>query len=342
MKKKNVLFTAEADSSLLGELEKVCDVEYAGWYLGNGVLDEDSLIAKLKHKDILVTSYDKVTARVICESPDLKLIVCSRANPVNVDVAAAKERNIEVAFTPGRNSDVTAEFAVALLLNVARNVSKANAAILSGKAITDETPVEKKKDVTWGKVKECHPYTDFQGKQIRGSKVGICGYGSIGRRVADIMRGFGAELLIYDPYFSPVDVNRPGVSLVSFDELVKNADFISCHLKVTDETTGMFNYDVFKKMKRTAYFINNSRGAIVVEKDLIQALREHLIQGAALDVFEYEPLYKEHPFVSGELDNILVTPHISGASPDAITNGTIMLLNEIKRFLNGEKLLNHK
>jgi D-3-phosphoglycerate dehydrogenase len=92
-------------------------------------------------------------------------------------------------------------------------------------------------------------------------------------------------------------------------------------------------------MKETAFFINNSRGAILVEADLVRALKEKQIAGAALDVFAYEPLYKGHPFISEELDNLLLTPHISGASPDSIVNGTVMLVDEIKRFINNEPLL---
>ena len=337
--KMKVLFTAEADDDLLEPLYGFCDLEMAGWKVSKEPFPEEELISRLKGKEVLVTSYDRVTRKVIENADSLKLIVCARSNPVNVDQVAAKEHGIIVSYTPGRNSDATAEFAVAILLNLVRNVSKANAAILSGAAITDEPPTTKKTDVTWGKVKQCHPYSQFQGEQIHGRTFGVVGYGSIGRRVASIMRGFGAEILVYDPYMSKVEVDGPGIRLVSFDQLARESDFISCHMKVTEETKGIFNKDVFAKMKKTAYFVNNSRGAVVVEEDLIEALRSHEIKGAALDVFDYEPLYKGHPFVTGELDNVLVTPHISGASPDAIRNGTILLVEEIQRYRNGSRLL---
>lgn len=344
MGKWNVLFTAEADDEVLKSLAVDCDLEIAGWKANGETLSEDTLIEKLKGKQIFATSYDKVTRRVIESSPELKLIVCTRANPVNVDAMAAKEHGVAVAYTPGRNSDVTAEFAVALLLNVARHITQANRAILDRSVVTDDqtAPAVKKTDVTWGKVKERHPYTEFQGAQIRNRNAGIVGYGSIGRRVAAILRGFGANVLVYDPYFSRVDIDCPGMRQVRFEELLAEADFVSCHIKVTPETTGLFNYAAFQKMKTSAYFVNNSRGAVVEEGDLVRALEEHLIAGAGLDVFEHEPLYAGHPFVSGALDNLVVTPHISGASPDAITNGTIMLVDEIQRFIRKEPLLNHK
>lgn len=337
-----VLFTAEAEDELLQELYGFCELEFAGWKVERQILPEEELIEKLQGKDVLITSYDRVTRKVIEGCPELKLIVCARSNPVNVDLSAAKEWGITVTYTPGRNSDATAEFAVAILLNILRHIPEANRAILDGRAITDEAPHEKKTDVTWGKVKECHPYTQFQGPQIHGKTAGIVGYGSIGRRVAAILKGFGANLLIYDPYMSKVEVDGPGVKLVEFEELLEKADFISSHIKVTEETKGLFNREAFSKMKPGAYFINNSRGAIVVEEDLIEALRTHRIAGAALDVFEYEPLYKGHPFVTGELDNLLVTPHISGACPDAIANGTILLVEEVRRFAQGKRLLYKK
>lgn len=339
MNKLKILFTAEAETHMLENLYHVCDFEFAGWNTDREIMNSQELIKRLQGKEVFVTSYDRVTEEVIKNCPDLKLIICARANPVNVDCEAAKKQGIKVSYTPGRNSDATAEFAVALLLNLVRNVSKANHAILSGQAILDEIPKNKNKDVTWGKVKNCHPYIDFQGPQIHGKTVGIIGYGSIGRRVGAILRGFGANLAVYDPYMSKVEVDAPGIELVSFSELLKRSDFITCHMKVTEETKGLFSKDVFAQMKKGVYFVNNSRGSLIIEEDLIEALKSHHIAGAALDVFEYEPLYKDHPFVNGEIDNVLITPHISGACPDAIANGTVLITEELLRFAEGKQML---
>ena len=341
MERYKVLLTAEADDNILKRLYEVCDVEEDGWKTKGITFSEDQLISKLQQKDIFVTSYDVVSRKVIESSRSLKLIACTRSNPVNIDVEAAKEFGIKVVYTSGRNSDATAEFAVALLLDIARNVTFANRAIMNADVITDneQAPAIKKTDVTWGMVKNVRPYHRFQGVQIKNKNVGIVGYGSIGRRVAKILEGFGAYILVYDPYVSRVEIDCPSMRKVDFEELVAEADFISCHIKITPETRGLFNYDTFGKMKKSAYFVNNSRGAVVVEEDLVRALKERQIAGAALDVFEYEPLYKGHPFISGGLDNLLLTPHISGASPDAIVNGTVMLVDEIKRFINNEPLL---
>lgn len=342
MSKMQVLFTAEANNELLQELKPYCDFSFKGWNQGQPVIKQDDvLISLLKDKQIFVTSYDSVTRNVLDCCPKLKLIICTRSTPANIDLQAAQEKGVVVCTTPGRNADATAEFAVALLLNVARNISFANRAILEKKIVTDDLqkPATAKKDMTWPTVKGVSPYLAYQGVQIKNKNVGIVGFGAIGRRVAKILAGFDARILVYDPFVSGCEINSPSMQKVDFDELLAQADFISCHTKVNDSTRGMFCYDTFCKMKRTAYFINNSRGAIVVEEDLIRALREKKIQGAALDVFDYEPLYEGHPFLSGEFEHLLITPHISGASPDAIINGTQMLVEEIRRYVSRQPLL---
>lgn len=335
-----VLLTAEADRAELGPLYQACRVETCGWFVNETVLPEDELIEKLIGKDIFITSYDRVTRRVI-ENTSLKLIVCTRGNPVNVDVAAAREKGVPVVYTPDRNSDATAEFAVGLLLSVARKIPFAYEAIRAGRIVTDdlERPGPLKDDVTWGKVKGVRPYSCFKGVQLKNKTVGIVGYGAIGRRVGRILSGFGMNVLVCDPYVSRIDIDAPGFRKVDFDTLLRESDFVTCHLKVTPGTRGMFTAEAFAKMKPTAYFINDCRGAIVDERALIDALRERRIAGAALDVYEYEPLYKGHPFVSGELDNVVLTPHLGGAAEEIITNHTRMFVDEVLHFIHDEPLI---
>lgn len=341
MKKLKALLAAEADEYELQPLTTVCDIEPAGWYVNETVLSEDEQIEKLQGKDIYITSYDVVTRRVI-ESSNLKLIVCTRATPVNIDTAAAKERGIPVIYTPGRNSDSTAEFAVALLLSIARRIPFAYDAIKSGMIVTDDKqrPGELKKDVTWGMVKGTRPYSYFKGTQLKNKTVGVVGYGSIGRRVAKILSGFGMYVLAYDPYVPRMEIEAPGFRKVDFDTLVRESDFITCHTKVTESTRGIFNAEAFDKMKPTAFFINNSRGAIVDEAALIEALRQRKIAGAALDVYEYEPLYAGHPFISEEFDNLVMTPHIAGAAKEIIANHTQMFVDDIISFIEGRPIIN--
>jgi len=183
------------------------------------------------------------------------------------------------------------------------------------------------------------PYAGFRGCDLKNKPLGIVGYGSIGKRVGEIARAFGMNVLLYDPYVSEVDVNCPARHKVDLDTLLRESDFVTCHLKVSPSTKRLMNAEKFALMKPTAYFINTSRAAVVDEDALIAALRENRIAGAGLDVFEREPLAADHPFLNDLADRVAMTPHIGGATTDAITNHTIMLLADIDRYFKGEPML---
>ncbi|MBO5295889.1 MAG: 2-hydroxyacid dehydrogenase [Clostridia bacterium] len=338
-----IFYSAEFEAKALEPLYEVGEIELAGWALGLPNLSEEELIARTKDADMIVTTFDDITRAVIENAKNLKLIACTRATPVNIDIAAAKERNIPVLFTPGRNSDATAELTIGLMLSIARKIPMAHAALKAGEytAPPESERVTKdglRPDVFWG-VGENAPYSVFQGTQLHGKTLGIVGYGSIGRRVGRIARAIGMALLIYDPYVGEIDVEEFGVrKAASLKELMSESDFVSCHLKVAPDTVGCISKEMIACMKPTAYFINASRSAILDEQALVEALRERRIAGAALDVYEKEPIVSNHPFIT-ELDNVVITPHIAGAAEAVMSNHTKMIVGEIKRFLNGEKLL---
>ncbi|MBE9912423.1 2-hydroxyacid dehydrogenase [Paenibacillus donghaensis] len=337
-----ILFTAEYDENYLDELNIFGEVNIQGWAKGLNKLSEDELVELASDVDIIITSYDDITKRVIDSAPNLKLIACTRATPVNIDVNYAKEKGVKVIYTPGRNSDSTAEHTIALMLSIARKIPMAHKALKEGKFTSDtsekgEIKSGLKEDVVWG-IDNDSPYVVFKGTQLKGKTLGIIGYGSIGRRVGDIASAFGMNILIYDPFVSEIDVNRIGREKVSLQTLLAQSDFITVHLKATPETKGLFNEAAFKSMKNTAYFINCARAAVVDEEALIHALRTKEIAGAALDVFSKEPIYRDHPFIS-ELDNVVITPHIAGATNDVLSNHTQMIIQEVRRYLNNEPLL---
>lgn len=337
-----ILFTAEYDEEYLEELKELGEINIQGWAKGIGKLSEEKLINLAKDVDIIITSYDDITKKIIENCKNLKLIACTRSTPVNIDLKAAKENNVTVVNTPGRNSDSTAEHTIGLMLSIARKIPMAYKSLKNGE-FTGEKPSKEdvknglKEDVIWD-MDENSPYVIFKGKELKDKYLGIIGFGSIGRRVANIASAFGMNLLIYDPYVSEIDINRVGRKKVSLHKLLSESDFITTHLKVTPETRGLIGKEEFEKMKKSAYFINTSRAAVIDEEALIETLRNNEIAGAALDVFEKEPIYREHPFVT-ELDNIVITPHIAGATHDVLTNHTKMIIEELKRFLNGETLL---
>jgi D-3-phosphoglycerate dehydrogenase len=338
-----IFFTAEYDPEVLTPLYDMGEVVLDGWAKGLPKFTEDELKERTKDADIIITSYDDITRGVIENAENLKLIACTRATPVNVDMAAAKERNIPVIYTPGRNSDSTAEMTIGLMLAVARNIPMAHGALKSGK-FTGDPEAKKvtkdglKVDMIWDMDMDS-PYMVFKGTQLHGKTLGIVGYGSIGRRVGKIARAIGMELLIYDPFVGEIDVEDFGVrKALSLKQVMQEADFITCHMKITDETKGCISREMISYMKPTAYFINASRGAILDEEALVDALREKRIAGAAFDVYASEPLASNHPYVC-ELDNVVITPHIAGATNEVLTNHTKMIVSEVRRFLNGEHLL---
>lgn len=336
-----ILFTAEHDGNLFA-LQQMAEVLIKGWALGEPKLTEQELIEYGKDCDFIITSYDDITKKVIENCHRLKLIVCTRANPVNVDVQAAKLKNIPVIYTPGRNSDATAELTIAHMLNVARHLPQAYMALKNG-VFTNNTQTVKqvksglKQDCIWD-MNKTSPYQIFKGTELKNKRLGIIGYGSIGRRVGKIARGFGMELAIYDPFISDVDVNEPGVMKMELDDLLKSSDFITLHLKVTKETTGLLSAEKIKLIRPGSYIINTSRAAVLDENAVIEALRDKHIAGAAFDVFQSEPIYSEHPYIK-ELDNVIISPHIAGATVEVLTNHTKMVVAEINRFLNNEPLL---
>lgn len=338
-----IFFSAEYEEEALKPLYELGEVDKEGWALGLPKFTEEELIEKTKDADIIITSYDDITRGVIESAPNLRLIACTRATPVNVDMEAAKERGIPVLYTPGRNSDSTAEMTIGLMLSVARNIPMAYSALKRGDytADPDAKKVTKeglKADVIWD-MKMDAPYMVFKGTQLHGKTLGILGYGSIGRRVGKIARAIGMELLIYDPYVGEIDVEEFGVRKAEdLAQVMRESDFVTCHLKVTPETKGIVSREMIALMKPTAYFINASRGAILDEEALIDALREKKIRGAAFDVYASEPIRSNHPYIT-ELDNVVITPHIAGATDDVLVNHTKMIVADVKRFLRGEHML---
>jgi D-3-phosphoglycerate dehydrogenase len=337
------LLTAEV-SSKAKELETLLDeVIYAGWYKDGAILSEDEManLVAANNVDIIITSYDPITKKVIDSAPNLKLIVCTRANPVNVDVEYARKKNVLVSYAPGRNAICTAEYTVALMLSVMRNIPMAYAALKSGKHVATTNDENKtisglRRDVTWSLGHDT-PYVLYKGNQLHGKTLGIVGYGDIGRQVARLCKAFGMKILIYDPYiFDEKDYDVTFVS--SLKELAEQVDILTVHCKDTPETYHLIDKSVFNHMKKSAYFINTSRGAIVDEEALVEALLNNDIAGAALDVFDKEPLSAHHPFIT-QCENVVITPHLAGATYEAIENHTEQLLTDIKNFINNKPLV---
>jgi D-3-phosphoglycerate dehydrogenase len=343
MKELKIYSTAEYCEEEFKPLYDIAEVVLDGWAIGEPNIHEDDLAKRVCDADIIITSYDSISRKVIDAAPKLKLIACTRATPVNVDIKAAAERGIPVLYTPGRNSDATAEMTMGLMLSVARKIPMAHCALRAGEYTRSadrrrETIDGLGKDVFWGVDSES-PYMVFKGVELKGKTLGIFGFGSIGRRVGRLARAFGMQLLVYDPYVSDISIEEVGVRKADeVDDLMRESDFITFHMKVTPDTTGIIGKEQIALMKPSAFLINASRGAVLDENAVIEALREKRIAGAAFDVYAEEPIEEGHPLVT-EFDNVVATPHIAGATNEAIVNHTRQIVSDILRFVDGKNLM---
>ena len=334
--KPKAFVSAEMDHEIAKELEQYLDITY-DW--GNAVLTVEQMKQFCADKDVIITSYDPVTKEVIDAAPDCGLIVCTRATPVNVDTAYARSKGIKVSYAVERNSDSAAEFTMGLILAVTRKIAFSYRDLCGGRFvagdIAEHGSESAARDVTWS-TGETSPYTYYKGYQLKGHSVGIVGVGSIGGRVAKLCHAFGMKVYGVSPHKTQADV-PDYIELDTLENIAPKVDILTVHLKDRPETEKIINAEIFKAMKKTAYLINTARGSVVDEDALIEALRQGEIAGAAIDVFSKEPIAASHPFF-GMPDKVLVTPHIGGATWDAISNHTREFVTDVKHYLNGEEL----
>ncbi|MCD8139604.1 MAG: hypothetical protein LUE17_07485 [Planctomycetaceae bacterium] len=236
-------------------------------------------------------------ARLLERAEKLRAVGVLRAGLENVDLAAAAARDIEVIPTPGRNARAVAEFTVGLILAEIKNIARGHDAMKDG--------VFRKNYVNTGMVPE-----------LFGKTVGLIGLGHIGGLVARFLEPFGCRLMVYDPYLAdfPAGLERSA----TLDDLLAASDIVTIHMRLTDATKHMLGPAQFARMKRGAYFVNTARSGLVDETALVQALQNGTLMGAALDVFDQEPLPDSHPFLT--LDNVTLAPHMAGTTRDAFTN----------------------
>jgi len=199
-------------------------------------------------------------------------------------------------------------------------------------------PNSNSKDVIWSHPGiPTKPYAVFKGREISGAVLGIIGYGAIGRLVSERARAMGMRIVYFDPYAPAGNSGtETAVRAETLEELLRAADFVSLHAKTTPDTTGMINERTIALMKPTAYLVNTARGALIRQTDLIAALKKKIIAGAALDVFETEPLVSGDEILS--LDNIICTPHIGGATKDVIRHHSESVWRNLEAYLSGAAL----
>ncbi|MBY8988476.1 MAG: hypothetical protein KGD61_08475, partial [Candidatus Lokiarchaeota archaeon] len=311
--------TASISDEVLKELKKILDVTYESWReTGNVYFDVKEMVEKLKDYDIFITVADDLKNAELFEKTDLKLIGSCRGDPFNVNLEAATKNNIPVIYTPLRNVVAVAELTVGLIISLARNLTQLDKFLHS-----DDFEVIDFED--WIKC-----YNRFMGNELLDKTIGIVGFGQIGQRVAERLKPFGVDLLIYDPYVSNEIVENYGEK-TDVDTLIKKSDFVTIHAAATDDNDNLINEERIKMMKNTAFLINMAKGSLVDYNYLHEALKNRIIAGAALDVFPLEPLDEDNEFL--ELDNVIVLPHVGGNTTEVIHRQSKMLLEDIVSWL---------
>ncbi|BCX12628.1 MAG: D-3-phosphoglycerate dehydrogenase [Thermosynechococcus sp.] len=276
-------------------------------------LSEEELIKIIPDYDaLMIRSGTKVTKEVIEAANQLKIIGRAGVGVDNVDVPAATRKGIMVVNSPEGNTIAAAEHTLAMMLSLARHIPDANAAVKAGQ---------------WDRKR-------FTGVEIYKKTLGIIGLGKIGSHVATVARAMGMKLLAYDPYLSTERAEQLGCRLVELDVLFAESDFITLHLPKTPETQHLINAKTIAKMKPTARIINCARGGIIDEAALVEALKSGRLAGAALDVFENEPLEADSPLRGLGMEAIL-TPHLGASTEEAQVNVAIDVAEQIRDVLLG-------
>jgi len=316
MPKPKVYVTRELPERGLNMIKKYFDAEVWPEYAPP---PKKVIIDKVKNVDALVPLLsDKIDAEVFNAAPKLKIVSQLAVGFDNIDVAEATKRGIYVTNTPEVLTDTTADFAWALLMAVARRVAEADRYVRGGQW-----------KVAW------HPAM-LSGRDVHGETIGVVGAGRIGYAVAKRAKGFDMNILFYDvdPARTEIEKNLGGKK-VDLDTLLRESDFVTLHPPLMKETHHLINAEKLKLMKKTAYLINNSRGPVVDEKALYEALKKGQIAGAGLDVFEQEPASLDNPLL--KLDNVVVAPHISSASLETRSKMAEMVADNLVAFFQGKK-----
>lgn len=286
------------------------------------VSSQDDLIALLADADGAQVGILPLTSRRVLEScPKLKVVSRFGVGVDSIDIDAATELGVLVCNVPGSNTTEVADHAMALLLLLTRRLHEAIGGTRAGAWADDPQAL-----------REFTPHM----RRLAGHTVGIIGFGDIGRAFATRVRGFGvSRVLAHDPYVNQLAGDLYGVQMVPFDQLLAEADFISCHCSATERTRHLLNAEAFRRMKSTALLVNTSRGPVVDDDALADALASGQIEAAALDVTEVEPVPSDSRLL--QLPNCYITPHIAAMSAVFVAETAVMQAENVVRALTGAK-----
>ena len=315
MEKKRVFLTRTLHDFALKELKKRYQIEI---HSGKIPISKTKLRSKIENVEGLICfPYDKIDSDLMDIAKNLKVISTYSVGFDHIDTQYAKKKKIRVGHTPEVLTDATADLAFSLMLDVLRRVSEGDRIIRNGK---------------WRQIYGAY---DYVGIDLQGKTLGIFGLGRIGSTLARRAKSFDMKIIYHNR--KPVSKNKEkllGVKYVTLDKLITQSDVISIHVPHTKETNQLFDMKIFKKMKKSAFLINTARGKIVNEKDLITALNKKIIAGAALDVYELEPISKKHPFT--KMQNIVLAPHIGSSTKETRAKMAEITIKNLNLGINGK------
>ena len=271
-----------------------------------------SLTEHIADFDIICVQFTPLGRSFIEAANQLQVIGVVRGGAENVAVDLATQRGISVLNTPGRNARAVAECALGLIMSEVRNIARGHAALMSGR---------------W--TRDC-PNRDVI-PELYDKTVGLVGYGAVARLLAGYLQALGARIIAYDPF---VTGDAAPAQLVDLATLMRDSDVISIHARLSEETRHLLNEKMLRLMKPTAVLVNTARSGLVDEQALVKVLQERAIMGAALDVFDVEPLPPDHPLL--KLDNVTLVPHIAGSTIDAFRNSPKLMAGHLRRMLLGQ------
>ena len=316
-----VLVTAPYhEKGLFDVKQDLGEVIYRPWKENGRAYNEDELMALLyeTEAEALITEHDHVSEKVITANAHLQFIGVCRGTPSNVALAAATRHGIPVFFTPARNAQAVAEIFISNVIAFMRHTLPA---------------VNWLRDRQWNNGAHAS-YLAFKGNELAGKKIGMVGFGAIGQLIAKLVKNYPCGICYYDPY---IDASAfPSYEQLSLEEVFSASDIVSVHLPVTADTKDLIDGKYFELMKPDAIFVNTARAVVVDRNDLYSALSKNKIRGAILDVFDNEPP-DELDYKIIDLQNVLPTPHIAGATHE-VEDHHVHILNAalVEWFVHGK------
>ncbi|MBQ2250150.1 MAG: phosphoglycerate dehydrogenase, partial [Lachnospiraceae bacterium] len=304
--KKKVAFMTRHHSTLICEEAREMLKEAGFEIVSNDtgrILSREEQKALIQDAYAIIAGTEKYDREMLEGCENLKVVTRFGVGTDNFDLQAMREMGLQVGVIANYNA--VAEFALTLILSVMKNLPRYDAAVREGK---------------WSR---------FSMRELTGKTVGLVGFGRIGRRLAELLSGFGVTILAYDPFINEDAAKERNVQVSGLEELLEKSDIVSLHLPSTKETHHLINAETIKKMKDGAYLINTARGSLVDEQALYDALAGGKLSGAGLDVFEKEPVTKENPLFG--LENTVLAPHVSALTYETNYNGGLICAESIIR-----------